>query len=281
MKSDLSRAISEPDLASPDSDTGEIGTDSRSLPSASLGRSLVIAIRLSWDRLGMVLAVSLLGVVVSLLGLSVGLLLPAVIPVPVKSLCVAVCWVLLFAPLTAGAFAVADRAADHREITPLHLWEGARRFGGVAIRLGLIHLFVALVAATNAFFYVNLGGAFGAAALTLSIGLVAFWTMMALYQGPLLIAQETGVFDTAASRAKRGAKAVIRRSFFLALGEPLFSLGLLAATLIWSALAFLTAVGAALLWLGTLCLLTTLPTRALLRRYAILPENEDSPAKEA
>ena len=101
---------------------------------------------------------------------------------------------------------------------------------------------------------------------------------MALYQGPLLVLQETGAFDAPGRPAQRGAKAVLRRSFFLVIGEPLFTLGLGLAALAWTVGALLTAVGAAMLWPGGVCLLLTTPTLALLRKYGIENAGDENEA---
>jgi len=93
---------------------------------------------------------------------------------------------------------------------------------------------------------------------------------MALHY-PLLVAQEAGVFDEPVRRARRGALPVLRRAFFLALGRPFYTLGLLfiaaLATLPFAA----TGVLLALLWAGGVALLTTHVTRLLLIQYGVLP----------
>ena len=265
-------------------DPGGSGSPKTDLPPARLGRSLRAALRSIWDRLGTVLLVSLIGTVVLLLSLTPGLLLPTALPVPLRTLLVALLAVIVFSPLLAAAFDVALRILTRREITIDALLQGLRQCGGVAIRLGLIHLCIGVLTAVNMIFYLQLSGLAGKAIMLFCLYLLLFWAAMALYQGPLLVLQETGAFDEPDKRAKRGAKAVIRRSFYLVVGEPLFSMGLLSAILLWSALALLTAVGAAMLWLGGVCVLTTAPTLALLAKYGVIRpvESADSlPQKEA
>jgi len=243
---------------------------------------LRLALRAIWDRLGVVLLISLIGTGVLLLSLLPGLVMPAALPFLLRTTFVALSLVLLSSPLLAVSFDIAIRIFTHREVTPALFAQGVRQYGSVAIRLGLTHLCTGLVAALNLTFYRQLSGAAGRAIVLLCLYLMVFWCTMALYQGPLLVLQESGAFDEPDRVAKRGAKAVIRRSFFLVIGEPLFSIGLLAAALLWSTLTLLTAVGAAMLWLGGACLLTTAPTLALLAKYGVIDSvaSEDAPPQK-
>ena len=232
----------------------------------------------------MVLVVSVVGTAVLLLSLAVGLLLPTTLPAPLRTFAVALITVITLSPLLTIAFDVALRIADHREITFSSCLESLRRFFPTAIRLGLIHLVVGMLTALNVTFYLQLSGISGRATVLLCLYVLLFWSTMALYQGPLLVLQETGAFDEPGRTGRRGAMAVIRRSFFLVVGEPLFSIGLGLAVLLWSAVALLTAVGAAMLWLGGVCILTAVPTRALLAKYGVANMADSAaagPAKEA
>ncbi len=254
------------------------------LPPAWLGRSLLSALRSIWDRLGAVLLLSLLGTAVLLLSLTPGLVLPSASPLLLRTLIVALVAVSALSPLMAGAYDVAVRISTHREVTVGQFQQAVRKLGSVAIRLGLVHFAIGALAALNLTFYLQWSGIAGRICVLLCLYLLLFWSTMALYQGPLLVLQENGAFDEPDKPAKRGAKAVIRRSFFLVVGEPIFSIGLALATLLWSAVALLTAVGAAMLWLGGLCVLTTYPTLALLAKYGVIDpveSDEAPPFKEA
>lgn len=254
------------------------------LPPARLGHSLLIALRALWDRLGFVLAVSLTGSIVLLLSLSLGLLTPHALPVLVRSLIGVAIAVIALSPLLAASYDSALRIASRREITLPGFLLAVRQFRSVAIRLGMIHLFVGLIVAVNVSFYLTLRAPVWRAVEVICLYFALSWCAMALYQGPLLILQETGAFDEPQRRAKRGAFAVIRRSFFLVLGEPLFSAGLAAAVLLWTAVTTLTAVGTVMCWLGGVCVLTTLPTLALLVKYGVVQpvdSLEDPPMEEA
>ena len=242
-----------------------------------------MALRAIWERLGTVLTLSLTGTAVLLVSLASGLLLPHALPALLRTLLVACVAAAAIAPLTAVGFDIAIHILMHRDITGFPLRLQVRQYGAVAIRLGLIHLAAAALAALNVTFYLQLHGLVGRIIVLLCLYLTLMWSAMALYQGPLLVLQETGAFDEPNRAAQRGAKAVLRRSFYLVLGEPLFSAGLLLALLLWTAVTMLTAVGAAMLWLGGICLLTTAPTLALLAKYGVIQPtvNAEPPIEEA
>lgn len=274
----------QPDMrTSDDRDvSSESGPAVAALRPARLGRSLLAALRSVWERLGAVLLISLSGTALLLLSLLPGLILPAALPLAVRYLGIGLIVTILFSPFLAASYDAALRISTHREVTTPSFLQAVRQFGSVAIRLGLLHLAMILILVVNAGFYLQLSGIAGRAAalLCLYVGLV--WSAMALYQGPLMVLQETGAFDEPDRPAKRGAKAVIRRSFFLVLGEPIFSFGLWMAILLWSAAATLTAVGTAMFWLGGVCILTTAPTLALLVKYGVIDpvEGEEAPPAE-
>jgi hypothetical protein len=260
------------------------GPSKTALPPARLGRSLLSGLRLVWDHLGAALLLSMLGTLALVLSLQLSLLLASALPAVVRTVAVALLALLMLAPLITAAFAVSLRIATHREVAARHFQEALRQFGSVAIRLGLIHFVVGGIMALNLTFYAHLRGPAATLVNLLCLYVALFWAAMALYQGPLLILQESGALDDPERRATRGAKAVVRRSFFLVVGEPLFSIGLGLAALLWTALTLLTAVGAVMLWLGGICILTTPPTLALLAKYGAIDAVEESdvpPTKES
>jgi hypothetical protein len=243
---------------------------------------LRVALRAIWDRLGTVLTISLTGTAVLLVSLASGLLLPHALPAPLRTLLVTCVTAAALSPLLAVGFDIALHILTHRDISGFPLLLQGRKYGAVAIRLGLIHLAAAALAGLNVTFYLQLHGLVGRIVVLLCLYLALMWSAMALYQGPLLVLQETGAFDESDRIARRGAKAVIRRSFYLVIGEPLFTAGLLLVVLLWTAATMLTAVGAAMLWLGGICLLTTAPALALLAKYGVIhpTASADSPPKE-
>lgn len=246
-------------------------SDTDRLPPARLLPALRDGIRQTWDRLGLVMAVTATWTALLLIPLSVASLLPASVPLPARYAILLLVTALIGSVPTAGAFAVAQRIAERREAAYADFWREGFRHLGPALRLSLIQQAGLALFAVNFWFYLAMGGMAGRIASILCLYLFVFFLMMCLYHWPLLIAQESGVFDEPDRRAKRGAWAVLRRAFFLALGRPFYALGLLIALLLVSALLFATLALPALLWIGSIAMLATYATRALLVQYEVLP----------
>jgi hypothetical protein len=251
-----------------------------SLPPARLGRALRRGVREAWDRLGSVLGVSLTWMLLLTVPLTVGRALPPAWPGIVRTGIIVLMMALTLSAPAAGAFTVAHLACAHEEVSYMDFWRGAGRLFGPATRLGLFHTAVRSVFAVNLWFYASIGQGIGIAATLVCLYALLFWEMMAIYHFPLLVAQEAGLFDEPGRRAKRGVLALLRRAFYLALGDSLYTVGLLAAVLTVTVLYALTAVLPALLWLGTVAFLTTQATRALLVRYGVLPPPTEGPVPE-
>ena len=262
-------------------------------PPARLERALGSALRLAWDRIGLVMALSLTWALLLCLPLAAGRLFPAALPPPARDACTALAAALMLSAPAAGIFRVSYLLCSHDEVSYLDVWRGAWQLFGLATRLGLIHMAVYGLLAVNLWFYLRLGHLIGIAAAILCLYALLFWSMMALYHLPVLAAQEAGIFDTPERQARRGIGSVLRRAFFLALGDPFYTFGLLAAILLIPALAVLVlflrvqallalmAVLWVLLWPGVITLMTTQATRALLIKYGVLPPpSNESPVPD-
>jgi hypothetical protein len=245
--------------------------DKAVLPPARLGRELLRGAREGWDRLGLVLAVSLTWTFLLFAALWVGALLSfALSGMAGVVLGTLIVTGTLSGP-SAGAFHLAHKIAAREEVSYLDFWRGAGKLWRPALGLGLAHLLVAALFVANLTFYLSLRNVAGTAATVLCLYTLLFWLIMAVYHLPLLVAQEAGVFDEEGKPARRGTFAVLRRAFYLAFGTPFFTLGLFLILLCVTAILMATGVAAALLWAGWLPLLITYPTRALLIRYGVLP----------
>jgi hypothetical protein len=172
---------------------------------------------------------------------------------------------------TCGIFSLIHRILTHEEVAYLHLWQDGAAMFGPALRLMLLQTAVAAILAVSIWFYLKSNLWISKAALTVSCYGVLVWMMMLIYQWPALIAQEKGLFDEPDRPAKRGAFAAIRRSFYLALGRPFFTLALLAVVIPATIAMAVTVVIPALLWIGGIALVSTLATRALLIEFRVLP----------
>lgn len=229
-----------------------------------------------WDRLGLVVAMSLTGTLALTLALSLPYLIPPhLIPhgatAGVALLIGCLAGVALFVLPMAGAFQIAHQIATHDEVSYGDFLRAGWRLYRPAITLLAIDLAVAVGLAANFVFYLKLGGLFGLVAMLFCLYLLLFWCLMALSHFPLLIAQEAGLFDTPERPARRGALPVLRRALYLTLGRPFYALGLGALVLPLSALCLLSGVLLALFWLGLIALLLTQANRALLIQFAVLP----------
>ncbi len=251
--------------SNPTSDTSPY----RLRPLTTLGQG----VRATWDRLGLVLAMSLAwsSVLMLLLGLwqKLGKFLP---PIPGNLL--GALLITLFAPaLYAAIVYVAHEAVRFEEVSFADVGRAFKRFYGVATRLGAIQSGVVLILLMNLIFYVNWKTTAGLMATLICLYVLLFWTMMLVYQYPLLIAQETGLLDEPelGKAAKRGARAVVRRSFFLALGSPLYTVAILAGILLLTLFMGATAVLFVSIWAGMMAFITTLATRELLIKYDVIP----------
>jgi hypothetical protein len=238
---------------------------------ARLGTAVRLTLRQGWDRLGIVMAVSVTWLALLALPLTVGYRLPVSLPPGLRLGLMALVGTMLLAAPTAGAHHIAALIAEHDETSYLDFWLAARRLAGPATRLALLHLLVLSVFAANFWFYLHLGGFAGSVATFLCGYVLLFWSMMMALHYPLLVAQENGVFDEPDRPARRGALAVLRRALFLALGRPFYTLGLVAILVPVSVLFMASGVLLALLWAGGIALLTTQAVRLLLIQYGVLP----------
>ncbi|MCX6379377.1 MAG: hypothetical protein NT023_07840, partial [Armatimonadetes bacterium] len=229
-------------------------------------------IRATWDRLGLVLAVSLSWSTVLMLLLLVWQKLARLLP-PLPGNLLGACLIALVMPaLYTGIVYVAHEAVRFEEVSFADVGRAFKRFYSVATKLGAVQIAVLLALQLNLLFYVSWKTTGGLMATLLCLYVLLFWAMMLVYQYPLLIAQETGMLDEPelGKTAKRGAVAVIRRSFYLALGSPLYTVACLVGIALITTLMGATAVLFVSLWAGMIAFITTISTRELFIKYEIV-----------
>jgi hypothetical protein len=233
-----------------------------------LWKGIATGLREIWDRIGLTFAISLTWTVMTaaaLAALSRGL--PHAWPSGIRGAVALLGCALVGAPGFAGACWVAHLSAEHEDVDYIAYWRGVRRLFVPAAALGSIHVGVLLLASLSLWFYAHLAPAVGVVCGLVCVYVLLVWAVMAPYEFPILAAQEAGLFDEEGRRARRGALAAIRRSFYLALGAPLYSLGLLlVCALLTAAFALLPMLSA-----GALAMVVTAPTRSLLVRFGVLP----------
>ncbi|HEV2474215.1 MAG TPA: hypothetical protein VGS41_16175, partial [Chthonomonadales bacterium] len=171
-----------------------------------------------------------------------------------------------------GAAGVAELIAEHEEAGSADLFRIAWRLAWPGARLTLLTLVEAAVLGANLWFYLRVGRLFGVVGATFFVYLVAVWLGIAHYQCAVLVAQESGRFDSPGRPARRGALAAQRRAALLLLAEPAFSIGLLGVELAVTLVFMALQVPAVLFWLGAISMLQAQAARELLTKYGVIPE---------
>ncbi len=199
----------------------------------AVSQVMVLALRLFWRRLGLLLPANLLWLGLSLL-------------------------VVTWPAATAGLFALARRVADEelgadpQPATLADFWAGFRAHWRRGSLLALADLAaIGLIAVAMRFYGESqppLSWLVGPITL---VGLA--WAGAQLYLFPLLL-----------QRAGRGPLAVLREALLIAIGYPINTLSLLATVLILGAAATLLAGPVLLVFFAFLALLQTIAVRAVL-----------------
>ncbi len=239
-----------------------------------LSRAVRMAIRLGWDHIGLWMIVGF--TIFSLF--SVPLLVWQVtvfLPLAVRATFCAAILAAGLGPLLAGAYTIAWDIGDYQDTGWLSLWRGARDLLVPAALLSLIHAAVWFMGLVALWFYLSQHTAISVVATLVCVYCLGMWALLAPLQLPLLVMQERGVFDEPDRRARRGALAVIRRSFFLTIGAPVAVCGLLLMNIFVLVLSILTVIALPLFTMGMLAMLNDQVVRALLVRFSVLPPPPD------
>lgn len=248
--------------------TGEGSEERPGAPSrASLRLALRLGFRDLYDYLG---SLVLLGALLVFLGSAAAAAghgaaaalfgrLPGLLPLLLSALGGMAGWVVVGAPLTAGLFRFARRAAARDEPELFDAAWGFRRAFRRSAALGAVQAAVTFVLAGNCLFYLAQRNLV-LMALGATVGyLLLFWLAAMLYQWPLMIEQDAPPL------------AAVRKSALLVLDNAPFTFGLLGVLALVTALLGVTVVGVVLILPGALAMLTTQATRELLRKYGLLP----------
>ena len=255
------RAAPDPGTSEPEQDPVERVRHRR----ASLGWALRSGFRDVYDYLGAWVLGSLIwasvGIAVGLSAVRVAQVLgqitviPGLVYLPVLALLAAA---IVMGPLMGGLHRYARHAAERHEpeITDF-LW-GFRSSWVRCAKLGAAQATIwMLLVGDVAFFLAQQQTLYGIIAVVF-LYLLAFWSLAAMYQWPLLAHLEDGV------------GAIIRKSLLLVLDNILFSVVVGVVCLLLSLILVVTAAGALVLLGGVLAMLTTQAARELLRRYEIV-----------
>lgn len=255
--------------------TGSQGTHpsnsaDRDPPTARLAAATVGAMQAAWDRLGLLMAASLTWALLLSAAVSLERWLPRDVGAPAHFVASAMIPIVMTLP-TAGVFGLAHRMAAHEEAAYLYLWSDGAALFRPAAALMLLQTTVGSALVFAGGFYLTMPIWAGRVGATICGYALLLWAMMTVYQWPILIAQERGLFDRESHIARRGVLAAVRRSFYLALGRPFFSVALVGILLALAVLMAATIVLSALIGIGLTSLLCTYATRALLTQFGVLP----------
>ena len=231
---------------------------------------VLLAVRDAWDKLGLVVGVSLTWALLLATLFSLERLVPRALPMPFHIGLLGLMLALLLPLLIAGAVYVAHLVVIRDEVTYADFWRGGVRLYPQSLLLTVCHFVVEGVLAANIWFYGHVGHVSGYAIMLLCLYALLFWSLMAVCHFPLLVAQDLGVFDEPDKPAKRGVFAVFRRAFYLVLGRPFAVLGLLALCAVITFAFIATGVLFILIGPGLLALLVTHSVRALLIHFGVV-----------
>jgi uncharacterized membrane protein YesL len=285
---EILRAEPEPGVAE-----AQLGGDAAP-PALAVGRARIglafrLGLRDAYDYLGSMALLSVAWTLVTAFaffgGQAAGLALfgrlPGLLPGLLALLCAGAAALGIGGPLLAGVYRFARNAAARREPELFDLAWGFRSAFGRSAALAAVQAGLALVLVVNCYFYVTrghpvvvaLGAVFG-------YGLL-FWSLMCLYQWPLLVEQtEAPAAESLVSVLKKSALLALDNfgyTLVLALPAPLACLcgwaavGTLAGAAWMVIIVEASLIAAALLGPGVTAMFLTQATRELLRKYRVLP----------
>ena len=238
-----------------------------------------MASRAIWDKLGLVISMSVTWALCVLAPLSIVRWAPHSVS-PVVRYAFLILIPIFGAVPAAGSGYIAQEIACFREVSYESFLREGWRLRWESLRLSFVHWIFFLVMGVTIWFYLHISHWSGRIGLLFCFYFSICWCLMSVCHFPIMVAQETGAFDEPGRRAKRGTFAVIRRSFFLLLGRPLFVLGLFSVLALFTTITLVTAILPILLWSGCFSFLTAFPIHALLIQFDVIrpPEKESAVA---
>lgn len=228
----------------------------------------------SYDRLGPMIAASLIWTVAVAVPLSIGWEIQRRTAASGLWFILAglVAAILVGTPVLAGIFRMAYKIAYHGDPGLGDIWSGARELLRPSLGLALINIGVITMLVVDAIFFMGLFGPFKGSLISSLVGilflyLLAAWMMTALYHLPVLVAQRP-------MGQREGAVAAIRKSLLLAAHNPGFTFGFFVVILGFGILCAASVFGMLILFAGTVSVLLTHALRELYIRYKVV---EDKP----
>ncbi|MDE2127207.1 MAG: hypothetical protein KGJ62_11505 [Armatimonadetes bacterium] len=225
------------------------------------------AFGLTWDHIGLVVAIS---VTIAAIILAIGSIWDVLPPQAwgMRGALVVVLWSVLML-LVGGTFGVAWQICAREEVAWGDLFRNAARLWRASLMLSILHLAFVFLIGINFRFYGHLGLA-GQLGAMVCLYITIFWLMMGAYQYPLIAAQELGALDDPGHQARRGAGAALKRSFFLTIGDPMFAAELMGMSLIVFAIMLVSVLPMMICAIPLLAICSCQGARAQLVRYGVL-----------
>ena len=236
----------------------------------SLGQVLKRGFSDAWDRLGLVVASSLVW------SLSV------IVPISIFSLArniymfvagLVVAWIIS-TPILIGIFRMAQKVVYRDDPSFGDVMGGFRVLRWSAYAMSAINIGTIAILSMDAVYFLGVTGQTKLPKLlTLGIGVLSVyvlvgWMLAMLYQSPALVAQKP-------FGQRPGAIQAIKKSWLLAIGNPVFTIGLFVVILGFSVLSALSVIGMLILYAGVVSIILTRALRELFVRYGVVEESSE------
>jgi len=175
--------------------------------------------------------------------------------------------VVTIAPVTMGAYHVANRIANYKRVDNSFFWEGLRQNVGRGWLLMLICVGAPAAISFNIWFYANSQG------YLRIIGVAWMWMLLLAF----MIGQY--VFPLFWQQDEPSIKLVLRNAAILALRHPLYSLLMLLFQLVLLALCAVLTLPLVLLWPALMVLASNFALTGLLQEMGLAPQPPELPTR--
>jgi uncharacterized membrane protein YesL len=221
----------------------------------------------SYDRLGMVVATSLLwfGTVLGIAWLVVYITRSNLI---LRFIALVGAYVVVVAPLTTGVFYISRKIVSHDDPSFFDLFGSISTFVLQACKLGLLQVLISITILFNMWFYLTRRTVILNILGVLFIYAMLLWVLTCVYHYPLMVEQRPGGLKT------------IKRSFLLTIDNIAFTAGTFFVIILLTCLYIVIPFGFPLLFAGTVSILQTRVLRALFVKYGILEPEKEFTAEE-
>lgn len=216
----------------------------------------------SYDRLGLVIISSLtwFGIILGLVWMIICVAWPNMLLV---FFTLATGYVLVIAPITAGAFFLARRVVTRDDPSVSDIFHGTLTLAMPAWTLGLAQVVVTTIILVNVWFYLTRHSLVLNLIGVLCVYITLLWGLGSLYHYPILVEQRPGVLK------------ILKRSFLLTVDNVTFTAKTFFVIILLTCICIVIPFCLPLLFAGTASILQVRALRALFVKYGLLePERE-------